>query len=107
MNDRISTYRIYRFETINKKNELFKRDLLKKQFERFQNKVLINVLECGLYQRNSCEWDRKFVATCGRCRKLGDRCLKACNSFNIAKENLFKNLVKEGKDYLENFIKDF
>ena len=49
MNDRISTYRIYRFETINKKNELFKRDLLKKQFERFQNKVLINVLECGLY----------------------------------------------------------
>ena len=107
MNDRISTYRIYRFETINKKIELFKRDLLKKQFERFQNKVLINVLECGLYQRNSCEWDRKFVVTCDRCRKLGDRCLKACNSFNIPKENLFKNLVKEGKDYLENFIKDF
>ena len=36
--------------------------------------------------------------------KLG---CQACNSFNIAKENLFENLDKEGKDYLENFIKAF
>ena len=84
--------------------ELFKTNLIKKEFERFQNKVLINVLECGLCQRNSCEWDRKFVVTCDRCRKA--RC-QACNSFNIAKENLFKNLDKEGKDYLEDFIKGF
>ena len=62
------------------------------------------MLERRLCQRNSCKWDRKFVVTCGRCRKA--RC-QACNSFNIAKENLFKNLDKEGKDYLENFIKDF
>ena len=76
--------------------------------DNIENAVLVeDMKKWGLYQRNSCEWDRKFVATCGRCRKLGDRCLKACNSFNIAKENLFKNLVKEGKDYLENFIKDF
>ena len=59
---------------------------------------------CGLSQRNSREWDRKFKVTCDRCRKT--RC-KACSSFNIAKENLFKNLDKEGKYYLENFIKDF
>ena len=83
---------------------LFKTDLIKKEFERFQNKVFINVLECELCQRNSCEWDGKFVVTCDRCRKA--RC-QAGNSFNIAKENLFQNLDKEGKDYLENFIKDF
>ena len=40
--------------------ELFKTNLLKKEFERFQNEELINVLECGLCQRNSCDWDRKF-----------------------------------------------
>ena len=62
------------------------------------------MLERGLCQRNSCKWDRKFVVTCDRCRKA--RC-QACNSFNIAKENLFENLDKEGKDYLENFIKAF
>ena len=77
--------------------ELFKTNLLRKEFERFQNEELINVLECGLCQCNSCEWDKKFKVTCDRYRKA--RC-KACSSFNIAKENLFKNLDKQGKDYL-------
>ena len=84
--------------------ELFKTNLLKKEFERFQNEELINVLECGFCKRISCEWDRKFKVTCDICRKA--RC-KACSSFNIAKENLFRNLDKEGKDYLGNFIKNF
>ena len=35
--------------------ELFEKNLLKKEFERFQNEELINVLECGLCQSNSCE----------------------------------------------------
>ena len=89
---------------LNKKMELFKTDLLKREFERFQNKVLTNLLECGLCQCNSCKSDRKFIVTCDRCRKAR---FQACNSFNIAKENLFKNFYKEGKDYLENFIQDF
>ena len=65
--------------------KLFKTNLLKKEFERFQNEELINVLECGLCQSNSREWDRKCKVTCDRCRKA--RC-KTCISFNIAKENL-------------------
>ena len=28
--------------------ELFKTDLLKREYDRFQNEVLISVLECGL-----------------------------------------------------------
>ena len=30
--------------------ELFKTDLLKREYDRFQNEVLVNVLECGLCQ---------------------------------------------------------
>ena len=59
---------------------------------------------CGLCQRNSCEWVGKFKITCDRCRNARR---KACSSLSIAKENLFKHLDKEEKDYLENFIKDF
>ena len=84
--------------------ELFKTNFLKKEFERFQNEELINVLQCWLCQCNLCEWDKKFKVACDRYRKA--RC-KAYSSFDIAKENLFKNLDKEGKDYLENFEKGF
>ena len=84
--------------------ELLKTDLLKKEFERFQNKILVNVLECGLCQKTSCEWDKKFFIGCDRCRKV--RC-QPCISFNIAKDNLLKNLDNEGREYIENFIKDF
>ena len=64
--------------------ELFKTNLLKQEYERFQNEVLINVLEYSLYQKSSCEWDKKFFIDCDRCRKV--RC-QACISFNIAKKN--------------------
>ena len=84
--------------------ELYKTDLLKKEFERFQNKILINVLECGLCQKTSCEWDKKFFIGCDRCRKLR---YQPCISFNIAKDNLLKNLDNAGREYLENFMKDF
>ena len=34
--------------------EIFKTELLKKEYDRFPNEILINVLECGLCQRFSC-----------------------------------------------------
>ena len=50
--------------------ELFKTDLLKREYDRFQNEVLINVLECGLCQSFSCgESHKKFFLGCDRCRK--------------------------------------
>ena len=50
---------------------LFKTDLIKKEFEKFQNKVFINVLECGLCQRNSCEWDKNLLLLVIDAEKLG------------------------------------
>ena len=85
--------------------ELFKTNLLKREYHRFQNEVLINVLECGLCQSSSCgESHKKFFLGCGRCRKA--QC-QPCIIFNIAKQILLENLDREGRKYLENFIKDF
>ena len=74
--------------------ELFKTNLLKKEFERFQNEELINVLECGLCQRNSCEWDRKFKVTCDRCKRLG---VKFVVALILPRKICLKTLIKREK----------
>ena len=83
-NDTISTYKIYRSNnTIKLFMELFKTDLLKREYRRFQNEVLINVLECGLCRSFSCgENHKKFFLGCDRCKKA--RC-QPCIIFNIAR----------------------
>ena len=54
-----------------------------KEYRRFQNEVLINVLECGLCRSFSCgENHKKFFLGCDRCKKA--RC-QPCIIFNIAK----------------------
>ena len=47
---------------------------------------------------------RKFFVSCKFCREAF---CKACHNFNIAKETLLKGLDPIGKEYIENFIKDF
>ena len=84
--------------------DLFKTNILIQEYERFQNEVLINVLECGLCQKSSWEYHKKFFIGCDRCRKAW---CQPCISFKIAKQTLLQNLDNEGKKYLENFIKDF
>ena len=85
--------------------ELFKTNLLKREYHRFQNEVLINVLECGLCQSFSHgESDKKVFLGCDRCRKAW---CQPCIIFNIAKQTLLENLDREGRKYLKNFIKDF
>ena len=44
-------------------------ELLKQEYKRFQNEFLIDVLECGLCQKSSCEYHKKFFIGCDRCRK--------------------------------------
>ena len=56
---------------------IFKTDILKKEFEKFQKENLVK-------------------AFC-----------KTCHNFNIAKETLLKGLDPIEKEYIENFIKDF
>ena len=83
---------------------LFKTNIVQQEYKRFQNEVLINLLECGLCQNSSCEYHKKFFIGCDRCRKAW---CQPCISFKIAKQTLLQNLDNEGKKYLENFIKDF
>ena len=56
-------------------------------------------------QKTACQsWHQKFLVICKYCREVF---CKACHNFNIAKETLFKVVDSIGKEYIENFIKDF
>ena len=45
--------------------EIFKTDILKKQFERFQKEDLIEVMKCGYCQKTACEsWHKSFNSSC-------------------------------------------
>ena len=85
--------------------EIFKTDILKKGFERFQKENLIGILKCEYCQKAACEsWHNKFLVSCKYCREAF---CKPCHNFNIAKETLIKGVHTVAKDYIENFIKDF
>ena len=85
--------------------EIFKTDILKKEFERFQKENLVEILKCGYCQKTACKsWHKKFLVSWKYCREAF---CKACNNFNIAKEMLIKGVNSVAKDYIENFIKDF
>ena len=80
--------------------EIFKTDILKKEFEKFQKENLVEILKCGYFQKISCQsWHRNSYCKETFC--------KACHNFNIVKETLLKGLDLIGKEYIENFIKDF
>ena len=85
--------------------EIFTTDKLKKEFEKFQKENLVEILKCGYCQKTACQsWHWKFLVSCKYCREIF---CKACHNFNIAKETLLKGLDPIGKEYIENFIKDF
>ena len=85
--------------------EIFKTDILKTEFERFQKENLIEILKCGYCQRTACKsWRNKFLVSCKYCRETF---CKPCHNFNIAKETLIKGVDTVVKDYIENFVKDF
>ena len=85
--------------------EIFKTDILKREFERFQKENLVEILKCGYCQKTACEsWHNKFLVSCKYCREAF---CKPCHSFNIVKETLIKRVDPVAKGYIENFIKDF
>ena len=85
--------------------EIFKTNVLKKEFQKIQKENLIQILECGYCQKTACgSWHNKFIASCKYCRETF---CKACHSFNTAKNTLLENADLIAKDYIENFITDF
>ena len=85
--------------------EIFKTDVLKKEFTKFQKENVIQILECDYWQKNARgSWHNKFLASCKYCTETF---CKACYSFNVAKNRLLENADLIAKGYIENFIKDF
>ena len=85
--------------------KIFKNDILKKEFEKFQKENLLEMLKCGYCQKTACQsWHQKFLVSCKYCREAF---CKACHNFIIVKETLLKGLDPIGKEYIQNFVKDF
>ena len=85
--------------------EIFKTDVLKKEFERIKKENLVQVLKCGYCQKTACgSWHKKFLASCKYYR--GTFC-KTCHSFNIAKNSLLENTNLNAREYITNFMQDF
>ena len=85
--------------------EIFKTDILKRELERFQKEGLIEILQRGYCQKTACQtFHKKFLFSCKFCRETF---CKKCHKFDTTKEILLKELDEIGKDYIENFIKDF
>ena len=85
--------------------EIFKTDILKKEFEKFQEENLAKILKCSYCQKTASQsWHQKFLFSYKVCREAF---CKACQNFDIGKETLLKGLDPIEKDYIENFIKDF
>ena len=83
---------------------ILKKSYIKKTFL-CQKKNFYFRLECGYCQKKKCGWKHhKFQADCQYCRK--EFC-KNCYKFNITFEILLKQTDEIGKNYLENFVKDF
>ena len=63
------------------------------------------MLECSYYQKTKCGWKhRQFQPDCQYFRK--EFC-KICHKFKKTFEMLLEQTDEIGKDYLNNFIKDF
>ena len=85
--------------------EIFKTDILKREFERFQKEDLIEILQFGYCQKTACQsFHKKCLISCTFCRETF---CKNCHKFDTTKEILLKGVDEIGKDYIENFIKDF
>ena len=84
--------------------ELFKTDILKKEYEEFNKKYLPAVLQCGFCNKVSCQYHSKFIVSCNLCRNA---VWKNCKIFNNYKNILLKSASAEAIDYLYNYITDF
>ena len=84
--------------------DIFKTDVLRKEFEKFHKEVLVDVLKCGLRQKTTCNsFHSKFLVSYKFCQ---ENYCKVCKTFKCAKEVLFF-LGDAEKEYVQNFILDF
>ena len=84
---------------------IFKSNELKKEFKRFEEQDLMKILECGYCQKTVCQsFHAKFLVM----RKFSrETFCKNCHKIDVAKDVLLEKADEIGKDYIENFIRDF
>ena len=77
---------------------IFKSDILKKEFEKFQKENLNEILKCAYCQKTACEsWHNEFLVSCKCCEEIFS---KPCYNFNVAKKALIEGVNSVGKDYI-------
>ena len=84
--------------------ELFKTEVLRKEYEEFNTKLLPAILECSFCNKVSCKWHFKYNITCNFCKVA---LCKNCKKINTSKDLLLKLASAETVDYLYNYITDF
>ena len=84
--------------------EILKSDILQKEFKRFEEQDLIKILEHGYCQKTVCEFHSKVLVSHKFCRETF---CKNCHKFDVAKNTLLQKADEIGKDYTENFVRDF
>ena len=84
--------------------DLFQSTVLKNEYKEFTDKIMPNVLLCGLCNLTCCKWHNKFTVECNPCREA--RCSN-CLCFNVSLNFLLNNVNDQGKKYMHNFMHDF
>ena len=84
--------------------EVFRNDVLKKEYEEFINEILPKVLNCNYYNISYCNFHSRFVAFCKKC--CSERC-NNCRVFNLQMDMLMQAADVVGKNYIFNFVLDF
>ena len=84
--------------------DLFQSTVLKNEYKELVDKIMPNVLLCGLSNLTCCKWHNKFTIECNLCReaRYGN-----CLCFNVALNFLLNNVNDQGKKYIHNFVHDF
>ena len=84
--------------------ELFKTDILKKEYKEFIRETLPNTLECNYCNIDCYKAHAYFKLECYDCRS--EKCSK-CQIFNNHMDCLMKAADDRGKSYIYNFVLDF
>ena len=83
--------------------QIFRSDELKREFKRFEEQDLIKILECSYCQKTACQ-SFQFLVSCKFCR---ESFCNNCHEFDVGRDVLLQKADEIGKDYIENFIRDF
>ena len=84
--------------------ELFKSDILRKEYNDFVKNTLPKLVICNYCNKVCCNNHYQYEVTCIRCRN--EKC-KNCYTFNAQIDVLMNGAVKKTKEYIYNFIMDF